>query len=496
MRKSAYMLIPWLFIVIGLEIGCMVYERIIGSSDIISRDHEIPKEKDQNEIRVVVAGGSTVQGVPVFEMGFASQLQYYLERKFPQKKINIINKGYTGQTSSDVVKTVASVVIAKADYVIVLSGHNEFLRIVSDEERDFIFHIQNNLNYFAMARVFSNVLRNFRKKPQLTSQHVDSMRRGSSFFEERMEIYRNNIATMSMLAKENGTPLILLTAPSNVLDWPPRKIEDDHLQQIFIKMKDELNKSEGTRRLAIFDKYQNQLGQEMRYLYLKGMEHFMRKEFQKAQSLLLRAKDFDSVPFRALSIHNDIVRDVAASDGNTSLIDVEKIFEKLSPGGIVGFKLIADNCHPTPYANYVIAKEITANLKFSSNIVLSENDFKQFRSHIGYREDGGAPRLKFLIENGKYGMRYPFDHYLICRKYLVEALKISPQNWEALVNLGTLYLFEKNVDRAVKYFRKAYQMERKIFEIIKDDPTTAPFINRGLESVGLQYGEFVEKVKA
>ena len=78
--------------------------------------------------RILLFGGSTVAGWPVPEYGFPRQLEALLRRTRPNASLQMINLAVSGANSLHVRAAFEKWVPSKPDLVIVLAGHNEFLR--------------------------------------------------------------------------------------------------------------------------------------------------------------------------------------------------------------------------------------------------------------------------------------------------------------------------------------------------------------------------------
>ncbi len=66
------------------------------------------------------------------------------------------------------------------------------------------------------------------------------------------------------------------------------------------------------------------------------------------QEHFLRARDLDTLRFRADSKINDINRSVASSFPGSDLVDADAVFSKASPNGIIGSELVYEHVHLTP----------------------------------------------------------------------------------------------------------------------------------------------------
>ena len=78
-------------------------------------------------------------------------------------------------------------------------------------------------------------------------------------------------------------------------------------------------------------------------------------DYRSAREHFLRARDLDTLRFRADSKINDINRSVALVLG-AKLVDVDENFAKESPNGIVGSELVYEHVHLTPEGNYLLAR--------------------------------------------------------------------------------------------------------------------------------------------
>jgi tetratricopeptide (TPR) repeat protein len=87
---------------------------------------------------------------------------------------------------------------------------------------------------------------------------------------------------------------------------------------------------------------------------------------QEAKEHYLRARDLDTLRFRADSKINEINRSTASSISGAELVDAEAILSQESPDGIIGNDLLYDHVHLTPRGNYLLAR--AAFLKIASQL--------------------------------------------------------------------------------------------------------------------------------
>jgi tetratricopeptide (TPR) repeat protein len=88
-----------------------------------------------------------------------------------------------------------------------------------------------------------------------------------------------------------------------------------------------------------------------------------------AQEHFLRARDLDTLRFRADSTINDINRSVATSSPGIELVDADALFSKESLHGVTGSELIYEHVHLTPHGSYLLARSMF--LQIASQLPLS-----------------------------------------------------------------------------------------------------------------------------
>jgi tetratricopeptide (TPR) repeat protein len=79
-------------------------------------------------------------------------------------------------------------------------------------------------------------------------------------------------------------------------------------------------------------------------------------DYTDAKQHFQRARDLDTLRFRADSRINDINRE--SSRWGAELIDAESVLSQESPNGIIGSELVYEHVHMTPRGNYLLAREL------------------------------------------------------------------------------------------------------------------------------------------
>jgi tetratricopeptide (TPR) repeat protein len=121
---------------------------------------------------------------------------------------------------------------------------------------------------------------------------------------------------------------------------------------------------------------------------------WMQGDYARAKQHFFRARDLDTLRFRADSKINDINRSVASAIRGVELVDAEAQFAAESANGIVGSDLVYEHVHMTPLGNYVLARAMF--LQIASRLpgqagqppqasdILSEAECEQLLAYTGH----------------------------------------------------------------------------------------------------------------
>jgi len=86
--------------------------------------------------------------------------------------------------------------------------------------------------------------------------------------------------------------------------------------------------------------------------------HWQLGDFAKAKEHYVRARDLDTLRFRADSQINEIIRSTATRLGHdAALLDAEALLSRESRGDVIGGELLYDHVHLTPMGSYLFASE-------------------------------------------------------------------------------------------------------------------------------------------
>lgn len=399
--------------------------------------------KAANELRVFAYGESTVAGAPLPAVGLVKQLEHWLTRLYPERRVTVVNHGAPGAEPQEIAATVARTVDQRPDVVILLMGHDLFL---NRSRPSALMGLARGAALFRRAHAHGAT------SPRRWPRELVPCERGPAF-QARIAAFERSLGESVELAERSGARVILATAPSNLRDWPPAH------RRLARRDADERAHYEATieaiRGLVAGGLHSDAAGRIgnalVRYpldamlLYQLGQTRLARGDDGLARRLFAEAKERDPFPWRALDAVNEITRKVAAERG-ARLVDAVRLFDARAEHGVPGFDLLADNCHPSPRGNGIIAEALAAEIleivppRDAAGVRGGCCDHEAFLAAIGFR--GSPAEVRYLIENGAYSMKAPFFDLRTARSYFERARSVSPESSEAWESLATISLLE------------------------------------------------------
>lgn len=301
----------------------------------ISNQEVFDKEKKPNAFRVFILGESSGAGYPYTPTGsFSRWLQKRLEILYPNCTIEIVNLSMTAINSYTLRDLFPGVAEQKPDLILIYAGHNEYygaLGVGSTEtfgaNRTLVM-LTLYLNKFKTIELLRNTITTVSKfLPVGTDTRQDGtlMSRiakdqyiefNSEEFQKGLSQYEENIRDILETATSHGIPIILGTLTNNLKDQKP-----------FIST------NEGTYPPAkkIFEMAKKELDV---------------KNFHTADSLFRLAKDLDVLRFRSPEKMNQLIIQLG-KEFECPVVQIDSVFNAISPDGIVGDNLMTDHLHPT-----------------------------------------------------------------------------------------------------------------------------------------------------
>jgi len=331
-------------------------------------------DKPAGAMRFFAMGGSTTYGDSLDDPlgnNYVSLLARELGRNFPGRKIEAINCGGISYASYRLLGIVEECVNYEPDFIILMTGNNEFL-----EPRFYAEYLSKSGVAERLLRVSRLVqwVANLRPRSKTAPQRgeakmavaadyvkVEYIVRSEDEIRLTEKHFAHNLRSIAATCRDHGIPLIICTVPSNVRDWPPFVSEANPAQpseDLESRLERAKNDFSNRRYAEALDICQLGLADHPRaavlhFLSAKSLEQLGRIDEAKAGYHL--AKDTDLFPHRALTSFNTEIRQLATADG-VELFDAEALFNANATNGIPGSELFLDNCHPNEKGHNLIAQ--------------------------------------------------------------------------------------------------------------------------------------------
>jgi tetratricopeptide (TPR) repeat protein len=450
-----------------------------------------PPPAPPGAFRIFLYGGSTVAGNPLVEYSFARQLEFWLHRLAPQRTFQIVNYGAPGKPTEFAKLELERTIGARPDLVIVHSLHNEFLgwRAPSASKR-MRREIRRWLDATATARVMRSAFgeiapaRRRSDRGLLLPARIAAEDRGGAHFQARVAAFERAAREIAALARAGGVPLIFATDSGNLADWPPvwRFVRDERYERAVTDLRAQIARGDlATADSTLVALSADHPGDAM-LAWLAGRLAMARRDWPRARAAFDAARDADPMPWRVLSRFNEHLRALALG-GDALLADVDVAFRREAEHGLVGFALVADNCHPTPLGNALLARELLRAMAHAKLGIESLDGLPPLaeQAEIFVREarrERPDAELAYLLANAVYAMKGPFYNFEASADYLERAREIAPDDDRVWANLATVSVLSGRTSEGGAQMDRAAALRGAPFD--PDDRRATPYLREAL----------------
>jgi len=343
-----------------------------------------PVQKSPDTLRIFVLGESAALGDPEPSFGFSRILQVMLEKRFPERKIEVVNLSITA-INSHVIREIARCAAgAKADYWILYMGNNE---VVGPYGASTIFSSQTPPLWMVrttilLKRTFTGQLL-FRIWGRFSSAEMPRRWEGMQMFLEKQvpwndrqlkQVHKNFQANLNAILKEGnrcGAQMLLCTVAVNEHDFPPfGSLNNPALSpEEFAQWRKEFDAGIACEERADFATAATHYAKALQIDNSYAEIHFRLARVLEAagnlpesKSHYLKARDLDTVRFRTDSVLNSIIRG-SAEKRDVKLLDLAQILAADSHMGLIGEKTLLEHVHFTWNGNYQVASNLYTALE-------------------------------------------------------------------------------------------------------------------------------------
>ena len=370
-------------------------------------EHFFVEPAPANRYRVVFVGASTVQGFPhPRRLSAASFLQAMLADAWPEREVEVVNLGITSIASFAVAQVAEDALMLSPDLVVVYTGHNEFYGLYGAGRHH---RLQYFLRQLRLTHLVDGLLGGIGARDEPADLIKMAAARGevplhSSGRATAEQNLRDNLRRVAQVCERAQVPLVLCTIVANDAGFAPvGSTEGDEAW----KARVEQAAQELTRGYVAPDDAENALQQleqaaalssEHAWLwYLQGRALERLGRDVEAQRAFRKARDLDTMPWRAPTAHNAVIRAVAAEHGIV-LADVEAAFAAAAPAQGVGWEWMVDHVHFSVAGQVLLARTV-----LHSVAALQAIDLELLRSAEAYRSALGDLPVERVVAYNKMG---------------------------------------------------------------------------------------------
>ena len=342
---------------------------------------EVLAPKDTSTVRIFVLGGSAAYGDPDVAFGFCRQLEILLNAHASHRSFEVINAAVTAMNSHVARRIARDCASHDPDVLLVYMGNNEVVGPYGPPT------LPEGLY---ASRAFIDLCIAAKKDTRL-GQWIDRTgqamraRRGpakkwmgmEAFLDSHIACddpklqscyghFRENLRDIIRTAQACRARTILCTVPTNIRSCAP--FGSRHVDELTGDRLDEWDRCfrEGRRREAAGD-FQGALGAYEQasaiddghadLVFCQATCLHALGRMAEAGPLFVRARDLDTLRFRADSAIEKVIRDVAATDASrgVSLCDLTAALEEHSQGRLLGDDVLLDHVHLNFQGNFLVA---------------------------------------------------------------------------------------------------------------------------------------------
>jgi len=355
--------------------------------------YAIPVTKAPNAYRIVVLGESAAMGDPDPAYSFSRFLEVMLRDKFPSMEFGVINTGSVAVNSHVSLLAAKGLAKQKPDLFIIYSGNNEVVGpygpgTVLTSSAMSLPIIRADI-FVRSTRIGELLTKVGTQKKEWGGMEMFMRKQVAARSPLMVQVYNNfaaNLRDTIKVAQDSGARVIVSTIATNLKDCGPfASAHRDNLsptdQQAWEALVQKGSNFENERSYAAaLSAYESAAKIDDQYAELEfriARSLWMTGDYDAAKRHFMRARDLDTLRFRADTKINDVNRSVAAATG-AELVDAEAILAANSPHGIIGSEYVYEHVHMTPEGNYLAAKglflEIASKMSGQPGHAVSESD--------------------------------------------------------------------------------------------------------------------------
>ena len=334
--------------------------------------YAIPADKPAGTFRIFVLGESAAMGDPDPAYAFSRYLEMMLRQQFPQMKFKVINTGSVAINSHVLLPIARGLAEQRPDVFIIYSGNNEVVgpygpgtALTSSAMSLPVIRVNIFLRSTRIGQLLTQVGTRKREWGGMEMFLDKQVPASSSLMKYTYANFEANLRDTVVAARKSGAQVIVSTVATNLRDCAPfasqhrADLSQDDLRKwtALVQQASELEDARSYDQamkfyvdaLAIDDQYA-----ELEFRIARCL--WKMSKYPEADRHFERARDLDTLRFRADSRINEINRTVASSSPGVDLVDAAALLSQQSLNGVVGSDLVYEHVHLTPLGNYLLAR--------------------------------------------------------------------------------------------------------------------------------------------
>ena len=355
--------------------------------------YAIPAEKPQNTFRIFVLGESAAMGDPDPAYGFSRYLEVMLRQGYPAMKFEVVNTGSVAINSHVLLLIAEGLAKQRPDLFVIYSGNNEVVgpygagtALTGSGMSMPVIRGNVFVRSTRIGQLLTKVGTQKREWGGMEMFLDKQVRESSPLMKYTYANFEQNLRDTVRVAQRSGARVIVSTVATNLKDCAPfgslhrENLKPNELRSWNALVQQGADLENARSYEEALKAYQAASKIDDQYAELEfriGRSLWMLGDYAGAREHFGRARDLDTLRFRADSRINEINRTVASAS-RAELVDAESVFSNESPNGIVGSELVYEHVHLTPLGNYLLARamflQITSKMPVQAGHPAGEAD--------------------------------------------------------------------------------------------------------------------------
>jgi len=356
--------------------------------------YAIPAEKPQGTFRIFVLGESAAMGDPDPAYAFSRYLDVMLRQRYPSMKFEVVNTGSVAINSHVLLPIAKGLAAQRPDVFIIYSGNNEVVGPYGPgtalTSAGMSLPVIRTSIFVRATRIGQLLTKIGTQKKEWGGMEMfldKQVRESSPLMKYSYDNFEKNLRDTVAVERSSGARVIVSTVATNLKDCGPfsslhrENLGPDELRAWTALVQQGVDLESARSYAEALKAYQGATKIDDQYAEVEfriARSLWMQGDYAGAKQHFLRARDLDTLRFRADSQINDINRSVASSSPGVELVDAEAVFSKESPNGIIGSELVYEHVHMTPLGSYLLARamflQIASKLPLEAAHAVTESD--------------------------------------------------------------------------------------------------------------------------